>query len=188
MSGRNRKGQFFISGAIALAILLYMGMPAMMSPGAGYTSDLEQMSDNLAREIPEATNLILLDGDSPFRMGEFSEFVRQRTSDRYMDFAMIWVITVPDESDPGTITAYVGNWMGFSVDLDIAVNGDSKTMNIGDQETRSVSFSGVPGEFVFDVSFPGRSWSGSMARDKSSIYAHLEMSRGEDSVVRDING
>jgi hypothetical protein len=59
------KGQFFILGSLLLCVILFAGLPAMVSPGASETGDLSVLSGNLETEVPMAVNLAMIEDGNP---------------------------------------------------------------------------------------------------------------------------
>jgi hypothetical protein len=186
MHGR-RKGQFFLAGALMLCVMFFLGLPMSNVSSTDYTSDLSYLAENLESEIPRSLNLVLLGGDDPERLGEFSDFIRSRTGDRYMEMDLLWVVLVPDTEDPD-VEVYAGNWLGRPEPVTVTLDGAEEVLDTNDREISSVEFYGLGSEYVLEVSFDGRAWSDTFTRDKTSLYAYIMLSRGENSIVRDICG
>ena len=185
MSGR-RKGQFFILGALLLCTAFFLALPAQVTLTGTPTSDMERLASNIGSEIPRALNLAILEDGTPDRLGDFSSFLRQSTRDRYLTLESLWVATVPDP-DTGDLEVYAGNWLGGPVTASVTIDGDEETFALSDEEIESEVFSDPGSEFTLQVSFGGRTWSAGVARDKVNLYSYLSLSRGENTIVRDIS-
>ncbi len=185
MPGR-LKGQFFMAGALMLCVLFFLGMPMAMVSSTSNTMDMTRLSENMEGELSRAVNLAMLEDGNPARMGEFIEFVRNRTTERYLDMEILAVAAVPDPGSPGDVDVHAGNWLGRPVTISVEVDGNSLDIDLDDEEIAVRSFSGVPGEFVLEVSFEGRTWSGTLPRDKTNLYSYLRLSRGGNLIVKEM--
>jgi len=191
MSGRlkgRRKGQFFMLGALLLCALFFAALPGQVILTGGHTMDISRLAGNLEREIPHALNLAMLEDGNPSKLGEFTGFVRDSVGERYLDMESLWVVAVPDEENPGGVELYAGNWLGRPVTLYALVDSAGGTLALDDGGTDSRTLYGVGSDFTLDISFEGRYWSGQVARDKTSLYSYLSLSRGGDSIVKEITG
>jgi hypothetical protein len=187
MSGR-LKGQFFILGALLLSTLFFLFLPSQVAITGGQTRDIDRIADNLESEIPTALNLAMLEDGSPQKLGQFTEFLRDEMSERFIDMESLWVVTIPDQSTPGHVEAYAGNWLGESTTVSVTIEANEETLNLDDGEIDSVEYFNVDDEFDIVVSFDGRSWSGHLARDKVNLYCLFSLSREENIVVKEIIG
>ena len=188
MYGRQRKGQFFLLGAIFICTLFFAMLPAHNIAGTGKASDMSELSDNLESEIPRALNLILLDGGEPTELGDFMDFVRDRSAERYISFQGLWVVFEPDPSSPGDWDIHAGNWLRSPVSLFVVVDSSDINMDLDYQETGTRSLAGVSSSPDVQVSFKDRSCSGTLSRDKTSLYSFTSLTRGEDVVVSEKAG
>ena len=146
------------------------------------------LAENMGTEFPVAVNLIILGGDDPARMGEFMGFVRGTAESRYMDMEMLGLVAVPDSSNPGDVTVYVANWMGTPLDVNVDIGGNLQAISLDDEDTGSLDYSGVPQNYDMTVSWAGRTWSATVPRDKTNLYGFLALSRGGNSIVKEITG
>jgi hypothetical protein len=187
MSGR-LKGQFFMLGAILLCGLFFVALPAGTTLTGSHTLDMTRLADNLEGEIPHALNLAMLEDGNPSKLGDFMGFSRDKTGERYISLEGLWVVAVPDGASPGDIDVHAGNWLGRPVTVSITAGGPGQEIALDDGESDSRSFSGVGDDFTLEVSFEGRAWSGQVARDKTNLYSYIRLSRGENSIVKEITG
>ena len=191
MSGRlkgRRKGQFFMLGALLLCAVFFAALPSQVTLTGGYTEDISRLAGNLEGEIPHALNLAMLEDGSPDKLGEFTEFVRDRAGERYLEVESLWVVTVPDEENPGEVEVYAGNWLGRPVSVYVTIEGEEERIMVNGGEIERENFHGVGSDFTLDISFEGISWSGQVARDKTNLYSYLRLSRDENSIVKEIAG
>jgi hypothetical protein len=186
MPGR-RKGQFFILGALLLCTAFFLALPAQVTLTGTQTRDIERLADNLESEIPRALNIAMLEDGSPDNLGDFTQFLRQSTRDRYLTLESLWAVTIPDP-ETGDVEVYAGNWLGRPVTLSLTMDGSTENLAINDGETGSEVFYGAGSDFTLEVCFEGRAWSARVARDKVNLYNYLSLSRGENSIVREITG
>jgi hypothetical protein len=187
MSGR-LKGQFFMLGALLLCAVFFAALPAGTTLTGGYTEDISRLARNLEGEIPHVLNLAMLEDGSPEGLGDFTGFVRNRTGERYLDLESLWAVSVPDQENPGDIEVYAGNWLGRAVTVNIIADGVTESLALDDGEADSETFPGIGSDFTLEVSFEGKYWSGQVARDKVNLYSYLRLSRGENSIVKEITG
>jgi hypothetical protein len=187
MHGR-LKGQFFIMGALVICVIFFAALPPAIISGTGNTRDMSLMAENLEREIPRAANLALLDDGSPESLGEFMDFIRESTREKYLGMESLWVVGVPDPDNPGDMAFYSGNWLGRAATVYITADSLGISHVLDDQETGSSTLSGLASSFTLEVSFDGRTWSNTVSRDKATLYCYLSLARGENSVVKDIEG
>jgi hypothetical protein len=187
MSGR-RKGQFFIAGALVLCAAFFMFLPQENIFSSKPDADLSRLAENLGSELPVAFNTAILEDGDPTKLGEFTSFLKGRLGDRFLDFNGFFVATIPDETNPGDMQVYAGNWLGKSATATVSVDGDLRTIPLDSQEMKSESFSGIGTDLSLDIGFEGRSWSGRIARDKHSLYYYINISRGESVLIREILG
>jgi hypothetical protein len=188
MPGKSRKGQFFIMGALLLCVLFFAGLPSQTQFSRSDTMDITTLLDNLESEITVALNLAMLEDGNPSKLGDFSDFLRDKTQERYMDMETLWVVTSPDPNSPGDIDIYAGNWLGESATLYLTIGTNNLNMNLNDQETNYASLSGISDQFDIQISFGERAWSSTLPRDKTNLYSFMSLSRGEDSVIKEIVG
>lgn len=184
--GHRLKGQFFMIGAISLAVLFFLGLPTAMLSGTGGTEDMTVLAENLERELPMAINTILLEGESPSRLGEFLGFVRDNAGSRYMDLGVLCVAAIPDSGNPGDVTIHGFNWLGESTLLGVDIDGDSQQMALDDAGSGSLGYSGVSQGYDIQASWRGGSWSADLPRDKTSICCFLSLSREGNRIMKEI--
>ncbi len=184
---RRLKGQFFILGAMLLCTLFFLGLPQIAVHSAPRDTGLSPLADNLEREIPHALNLALAEDQDTQKLGEFLDFARNNSAERYSDMEALWVVILPDPGNPGYVSLEAGNWLGRRVSLYLSVDGDGQEIELDDTETASLSFTGLPEAFDMTVSFGGREWSGQASLGKAGIYCYLSLGRGENAVVRDFH-
>ena len=182
------KGQFFIAGALSLCVIFFLGLPALVIVSSTDTSDLVTLSDNLEKELPHSMNIAVRDSGNPADIGAFLDFIRTGTDDRLLDMEILWVVVVPDESNPGDIDVHAGNWLGRQESVTTSIDSQDASLELDDREIDSASLSGVSQEYDMAISFGGRSWTGTFPRDKTSMYVYLSLERGTERIVKDISG
>jgi hypothetical protein len=180
------KGQFFIAGALGLCVMFYAGFSMIPALTSGDTRNLEALSDNLEAEIPRALNLIILDSGNPSELGDFMDFLQTSTSDRYLTMDSVWIVTSPNPGNPGDVDVTVGNHFGTTQEIQAEVDGNLRALNLNLGTSTTYSLSGVSQDMNVSVVFSGRSWSGTLSRDKTNLYCYLGLSRNQDFVVKEI--
>lgn len=183
-----RKGQFFLLGALLMCALFSAALPAGTTLTGGHTLDMARLADNLEGEVPRALNLAMLEDGEPSKLGDFMGFAGDMAGERYISLEGLWVVTVPDENDPGDVDVYAGNWLGRPVTVYVTIGGEEEGLVLDEEETGREAFSGVGSDFLMEIGFGDRSWSGRLARDKTNLYGYVMLSRGEDSIVKEISG
>lgn len=187
MSGR-LKGQFFLLGALLLSTLFFLFLPSQVALTGGQVDDMTRIADNLESEIPHSLNVAMLEDGLPQKLGQFTGFLRDEMSERFIDMESLWVVTIPDQSTPGHVEVYSGNWLGESTTVSVTIDTEERTLNLDDGEIDSVDYFNVGDEFDITVKFDERSWSGHLARDKVSLYNLFKVSRGDNLIVKEIVG
>jgi len=180
------KGQFFLLGAIVLCVMFFLALPSVSTMNTSDMSDLSALSENLEKELPMALNLAMEEDNSPAKLNNFIDFLKTRTSERYLSLEILDVVAVPDPDNPGDIDVYAGNWLGRAVTLKITVESTEITLNLNDGETDSRSFSGLGSDIDVKIRFEDRIISAQSSRDKTNLYAYMKLSRGENSIVKEI--
>lgn len=178
-----RKGQFFILGAVLICVLFFVGLPLYGPQIQSYREDLSLVSNNMESEFPRALNLALRSG-SVQGLADFSRFSKNTLAGQNIMFRDLWVTAEPQGSD---VRITVGNFMGESQAVNVAIQGSGQDFDVPDNSTLARVFS-APDSFQITVQFPGHRWSGTWIRDKVSLYAFLENSRGSDVIAEEVQG
>ena len=138
------KGQFFLAGAFALAIIFFVGISAQISPeGIVFpkTTSVTTLFDNLRDEYPRAANLGLNESKPIQTLTNFTDFVEGKTKEKGVEFSLLFILT-QNVSDDLNVT--VGNFMGYPINIGLNVSGNSQTLQISDGGTGSKIFTNPP--------------------------------------------
>jgi len=176
------KGQFFILGAVLICALFYIGLPLYGPQLHSYRKDLSFASGDMESEFPRALNLGIKEGSGTGTLADFSRFAGSTLSGQNMKFQSLWVVTEPQ---PLGVQVTVGNFMGQDQALSITVDGTPQNLDVPDNSTESRFFSSSE-NFQISIQFPGHSRTGTWVRNKVNLYAFMEIARGSDRVVEEI--
>ena len=177
-----RKGQFFILGAVLICMLFFIGLPLYGPQLQSYRKDLSFVSANLETEFPKALNLGIKAGSGTSSLVDFSRFAGSTLSGQGMKFQSLWVVAEPQSSG---IQVTVGNFMGQAQSLSITVDGSGQNLDVPDNSTDSRLFA-ASDDFQITISFPGHSKAATWVRNKANLYSFVEIARGTDNVVQEI--
>ncbi|NIP40475.1 MAG: hypothetical protein GTN39_03065 [Candidatus Aenigmarchaeota archaeon] len=180
------KGQFFLASAFALAILFFIGISSQITPGSVVTAEttsLELLSDNVKSEYPKVANLGLNESDPVRILMNFTEFVERKTRERGAEFSFLFVLT-QNVSDDLNVT--VGNYIGYTVNIELNVSGDSETLSVPDMGTDSELFSNPPESFELEISFNTTEKNLLLEKRKANFYFILEMRKGGNIIKEEV--
>jgi hypothetical protein len=180
--GGKRKGQFFILGAVLVCMLFFIGLPLYGPQLQSYRKDLSFFSDNLESELPRTLNLGIKAGSGTSSLADFSRFAGSTLSGQGVKFQSLWVVAEPQTSG---VQVTVGNFMGQAQSLSITVDGNSQNLDVPDDSTEGRFFT-ASDNFQITISFPGHSKESVWVRNKANLYAFVEMARGDDTAVKEI--
>ena len=177
------KGQFFIVGAVILIIAISSSLQPQRTHLSVPTEDIPRFSTNLQREFPRAFNFGTDAGTPVDTLVNFSRFVNNTMEHHYVNFSIFWVVATGDGTSDLTFTA--GNFLGENVSLSINLSGGAlpaiQTVTVPDHSTASLAFNTVPATFNATISYRGETEIVELVRDKSSMYALLEVGRGKET-------
>ncbi len=180
MTGKRRKGQFFILGALALVILFSANLTMVQPIVSGPDSYIRYFSDNMQGELPRALNLGLNQSDPEAVMLNFSRFVQEEMSSRSINYSSLWLVAEGNEST-SDVNVTVGNFMWGSRLVSITLDGVQKQLHVADNSSNTTGYSSVPPLYNITISYGSTSMTYEWQRAKTSLYAYISLEKGEDS-------
>lgn len=180
------KGQFFLATAFALAILFYMGLSSQISP-AGVsepgTGSINYLFENVRDEYPRVVNLGLNESDVVGILTNFTEFAGGKTRERGGEFSLFFVLTRNASND---VNVTVGNYLGYPVNVDLNVSGDSEVLYVPDSGTNSELFSSPPESFTLGINFNTTEKNLLLEKRKANLYFILEVKKGGNIIKGEV--
>ena len=186
MRGKKLKGQFFILGALALAIAFYTGLniPEMAVPPE--MDDMVFFTENLKKDIPLSFNFGLNDTSGLQTLNNFSLLTKDVIGGHYINYSLAWVVV--EGITPTEVNMTFGNYWGKDLDVNLTVQGAGIpiTLFVPNNSTKS-AVSPVPGIlFTLSVEFDGENRSVELSKDKINLYGLIQLKRGENLIREEI--
>lgn len=172
------KGQFFLLGAILLAILFFIGMPLFTPLITNPSEDLPFLSNNLKNEFPVAFNLGLNQSNEEAILTNFTHFVNATLYDKLVNFTGLWVLA---RNTSASVNLTVGNFMGNTT---INFSTGSTTIHLYVQANHSNSTTLPSPGSIYNLSivFQEKNFTTEWLRDKANLYLFYHLTRGEDEI------
>lgn len=180
------KGQFFLIGAVFLILIFYIGIsayisPSFMKPSLGKST--ENLFNNIKNEYPKVLNFGL-NASSPVRtLVNFTNFAVDMSSGRGSDFRVLWLVT---ENVSDNLNVSVGNFLGYPLDIDLSISGDTENLYLSDGETGSVLFTSPASEFKLVLNFNTTEKNVLLEKYKTNLYSVLEITKGYERITGEI--
>jgi len=186
MERKRLKGQFFILGALALAIAFYIGLNIPEKIHTPHADDLVFMSRNMKKDLPLALNLGLMDDTGVQTLNNFTLFSKSVMRGHYINYSLVWAVveTLPG----GQINVTVGNYWGEDLDINMNVNDVNQPVSgILDSSTFTTQFPPVGAPFYnFTLEFGEENRTVEFANEKVNLYSLIELKRGEALIREEI--
>jgi len=180
------KAQYFIVGAILVCSMFFMAVPRFMPLIRQPSADIEYISVNLQRELPNALNLGLNESAMLGHMTNFTHFMEDAMLERYTNYTSVWLIA--ENISATGLNTTVGNFMGEDVSVTINVSGTVKVLPVPNGTVNSTSFSSVATAYNITISFSDQEETFEWARHKVNLYAFFQLDRGEDEIKNYVAG
>lgn len=184
VTGKRRKGQFFILGALALVILFSANLSLTQPIVSGPESYTRHFSENFERELPRALNLGLNQSSARDVMVNFSRFVQWEMGSRQINFSSLWLYTEGNAST-ANVNLTVGNFLWGPRTVTVTLDGTQRQLYVPFNSTNSSLFTSVSGKYNISISYGSRSATYEWHRPKSSLYAYTSFVKEEDSSVEE---
>ncbi len=181
-----RKGQFFLLGAFLISALFFMGLPRSAPIDVEGMDDLRYMAVNLQKEMPNAFNLGLSRGDYLDVMKNFTWFTGRILKNRRVTFSAVLGFGNNISTTDFNVTVF--NYYGSSLVLNITTGSTMKQLVVANNQSNDTSFTGVGSIFNISFRYAGEEKNMTWARDKSSIYGMINLTRAESAVIKDFYG
>jgi len=187
-------GQFFLLGAFLLIALFYVGMQFGKPLVHTDTKNLHYIIDNVKTELPHALNLGINKTTPTPIMTNFTRYLDE--SLYFVNFSTLWIYT--DNIDFGsliggfteTLNVTLGNFLDYSVTVNVTVDGTSKDITIVNNETNSTAFEvDITADRYFNmtVKFDGTTRQmNNTVLDKYNLYALIKVQRGGDFIKEEL--
>ncbi len=184
--GAARKGQFFLLGAFLVSTLFFIGLPRPASMNVEGMEDLRYLYVNLQKEIPNAFNLGLGRGDYLGTVKNFTWFADRILKNRRVTFSAVLGFGNNISTTDFNVTVF--NYYGSSVTVNITIGSTMKQLVVANNQSNDTSFTGVGSIFNISFRYAGEEKNMTWARDKSSIYGMINLTRTESAVIKDFYG
>ncbi|MFH1294324.1 MAG: hypothetical protein ABIH90_00080 [Candidatus Aenigmatarchaeota archaeon] len=179
----SKKGQFFLLGAVLLITAFFIGSAVVREVFITIpNNDLAYISANLVDEYPKALNLGHNSSGGTDALINFSTLVNSTLSERYIDFKGVWATTENTSTD---LNVTVGNWMHSAEAVVLSIGASSQSLDVAAGGTNYTNFTGPGNNFTLHVNFSESNGTLYTWRDKVSLYLYMNMSRGDNSVIRE---
>jgi hypothetical protein len=182
---KKQKGQYFLLAGFFIVIILYAGLPAATTLVRAESQDIVLLSDNMLKEFPKALNFGYNESGSLETLVNFSRFCESVANGLFMDYAVLWVVAEPNGNDVN-ITA--GNFLGHATTVTLNLSGQVTALAVADNSTNSTLYSSLAAAYNLTIAFDTEEAKVYWPRDKLSLFAFLQIIRGEDIVKKDITG
>ncbi|MBM3303966.1 MAG: hypothetical protein FJY76_02625 [Candidatus Aenigmarchaeota archaeon] len=181
-----RKGQFFLLGAFLVSTLFFVGLPRPASLSVEGMEDLSYLSLNLQKEMPNAFNLGLKQGDYLAVMKNFTWFADNVLKNRRVSFGALACFGSNISTTDFNVTIF--NYLGASQAVNITIGSSLYTMLVTNNQSNSTTFTSVGATFNISFRYAREEKNMTWVRDKSSIYGMLNLTRRDSVVIKDFEG
>ena len=125
----NRKGQFFLLGAILLAIMFFAGLSSLKPVTTPPSEDLKFFMENVKKDLPHSLNLGLQGGSGVNDLGNFTQFTDRILTDRFVNFTALWLVAEPGYNTRVRVT--VGNFLDTDQVVNVTIGDATQTADFG---------------------------------------------------------
>jgi hypothetical protein len=184
-STSGKKGQFFIIGALLFILLFYIGVSAKFSENIVIrSSDLNYLYKNIDREYRHVYNIGLNQSSEQETLVNFTQFVRNVTKERNVNFQTLVVFTKNSSVD---LNVTILNYFSTDLNISIDVSGETQTQIVGSDSAANMIFSPADSELDVSIAFNSTEKELLLEKYKANIYFLLELSRGDDVIRGDFS-
>ena len=178
------KGQFFIIGAVLLAIAFFVALPHIRPFLTSPSQDMPFLSKNLKAEFPAAFNLGLNQSEPIKVMKNFSLFLNESLHDHLIDFTTLWVYSENSTTD---VNFTLGNFLKQNITVTLSISTTSEEVLVTLNDTNSSLFTSPGSVFNLTISFNSQEKTVEWLRDKSSLYVFFQLQRGNDIIIEEVS-
>jgi hypothetical protein len=173
-------------GAFLIAVLFFIALPKSALISMDTTEDLSHLALNLQKEIPNAFNLGIRQGDRLAVVKNFSWFVHRVADNR--DIAFTAMIGFGNNISTADYNVTVWNYYGSNQTVNVTIGTTMTQLFVAYNDSNSTSFSGTGA--LFNISFKYGSAERNMTwvRDKSSIYGYVKLVKRNNTIIRELEG
>jgi hypothetical protein len=179
------KGQYYLISVFFLILFFYIGLRAYISPSITLISsdELTNFFDNVKSEYTRSFNLGMKDEKAISSLSNFTLFVKNVANKRNMKLKTFWMVT---ENVSNMLNITVGNYFEEPIGVTINVSGESVSIDLDNEEIKSVIFSDVPSEFSLRLGFNNKESNLLLEKYKANLYVFLDLERGEEKLKGEI--
>lgn len=176
-------GQFFILGAILLAVMFFIGLPLIKPLLSSPSSDLSYLSSNIYSEFPVALNLGLNQSDELRVLKNFTSFVNETLYDHFVRFSSLWIYA---KNSSTNVNFTVGNYLNMNTTINLTISSTETQFFVENNKTNSTLFTSPGTIFNLTIEFQSQTTTVEFLRDKVNLYVFYELKRGNDLIRKDI--
>jgi len=184
--GSMRKGQFFLLGAFLISTLFFVGLPRPATLSVEGMEDLSYLSLNLQKEMPNAFNLGLKQGDYLSVMRNFTWFAERILKERRVAFGALVCFGSNISTTDFNVTIF--NYIGTSQAVNITIGSSMYEMLIANNQSNSTSFTSVGTLLNISFKYAREEKNMTWVRDKYSIYGMVNLTRRDSVIIKDFEG
>lgn len=184
--GAKKKGQFFLLGAFLVSTLFFMGLPRPASLSVEVTKDLGYLSLNMQKEIPNAYNLGIKQGDYINTIKNFTWFSDNILRNRRATLGL--VIGFGNNISTTDYNVTIFNYYGSQQTFNITIGTTLKQLVVPNNQSNSTSFSGIGSTLNISFKYADEEKNMTWVRDKRSIFGVINLTRAESVVIKDFEG
>lgn len=181
-----RKGQFFLLGAFLISTLFFVGLPRPATLSVEGMEDLSYLSLNLQKEMPNAFNLGLKQGDYLSVMRNFTWFAERILKERRVAFGALVCFGSNISTTDFNVTIF--NYIGTSQAVNITIGSSMYEMLIANNQSNSTSFTSVGTLLNISFKYAREEKNMTWVRDKYSIYGMVNLTRRDSVIIKDFEG
>jgi hypothetical protein len=180
------KGQFFLLGAFLVCTMFFLAYPRQSTISSESSQDLEMLSLNLQKEMPNAYNLGIKAGDGLGTVKNFTWFADNVLKGHRIGFASI--VVMGGNSSPSDYNLTIFNYNGSQSYISITIGSATAGMLIQSNSSNNTVFPAVGEIFNISISHGGEQKNMTWVLGKNSIYGTLRLVRSESMVMEDFEG
>jgi len=184
--GAKKKGQFFLLGAFLISTLFFAGLPRPASINVEGTEDLGFIALNMQKEMPNAFNLGLAQGDYLGVMKNFTWFSARVLRNHMSSFGLLLCFGSNVSTDDFNVTVF--NYLGHNETVNITIGSSTYVMLVPYNESNSTEFTGVDELFGISFRYSDEEKNTTWVRQKHSIYGAMNMTRRDSIIIKDFEG
>ena len=181
-----KKGQFFLLGAFLIAVLFFVALPRPASISFEGTDDMRHFALNLQKEMPNAFNLGIRQGDYLSVMNNFTWFAARVLNDR--DISFTTMMGFGNNISTTDFNVKVWKYYGSNLTVNITIGSSLFQLFVAYNQSNSTTFTSVGDTFNISFKYAREERNMTWARDKYSVYGLLKFVRTNNTVISSFEG